>query len=137
MLSPKEIVADRMLAKDAYSQWLGINLLDVSLGYAKLKMTVRSEMLNGFKIAHGGISFGLADSALAFASNSRGLIAYSVSTDINHLQKVMENEILFAEAKEEYYNGKIGKYKVEITNQDEALVAIFNGLVYVTKKEWE
>ncbi len=136
MLSPKEIVVDRMLSQDSYSQWLGITLLDVSLGYAKVKMQVRSEMLNGFRIAHGGISFGLADSAFAFASNSRGQLAYSVSTEINHLQKVFEGDTLFAEAKEEFYNKKIGKYRVEVTNQDNAIVAIFNGLVYVTKKEW-
>lgn len=136
MLSPKEIVVDRMLAKDSYSQWLGITLLDVSLGYAKVKMQVRSEMLNGFSIAHGGISFGLADSAFAFASNSRGQMAYSVSTEINHLQKVLDGDTLFAEAKEDFYNKKIGKYRVEVTNQDSAIVAIFNGLVYVTKKEW-
>ena len=137
MLSPKQIVEERMLANDAYSQWLGISLLEIELGYAKIKMEVRPEMLNGFKIAHGGISFGFADSAFAFASNSRGLLAYSVSTDINHLQKVMQNDVLFAEAKEEFYNGKIGKYRVEVTNQKTEVVAIFNGLVYVTKKPWK
>lgn len=137
MLSPQEIVVDRMLANDHYSQWLGINLIDVGLGYAKIDMKIRGEMLNGFGIAHGGISFSFADSAFAFASNSRGQYAYSVSTDINHLQKVFENDVLFAEAKEEFYNGKIGKYRVEITNQDQAIVAIFNGMVYVSKKKWE
>lgn len=137
MLSPQEIVIDRMLAKDAYSQWLGISVEDLSLAYAKLKMVVRPEMLNGFKIAHGGISFGLADSALAFASNSRGKLAYSISTDINHLQKVFAEDVLFAEAKEEFYNGKIGKYKVDVTNQKNELVAIFNGMVYVSGKSWE
>jgi len=136
MLSPKEIVSDRMLDKDSYSQWLGISLLEVSLGYAKLKMIIRPEMLNGFEIAHGGISFSLADSALAFASNSRGHLAYSVSTDINHLQKVLAGDVLFAEAKEEFYNGKIAKYRVAITNQNKELVAIFNGMVYISKKEW-
>ena len=136
MLSPEEIVVDRMLANDSYSQWLGISLLDIRLGYAKIKMTVRPEMLNGFKIAHGGISFGFADSAFAFASNSRGQFAYSVSTDINHLKKVFASDVLFAEAKEEFYNGKIGKYRVEILNQNEELVSIFNGMVYVSKKEW-
>ena len=137
MLDPKVIVEERMLANDAYSQWMGVELLDVKLGYAKLKMKVRSDMLNGFKIAHGGISFGLADSALAFASNSHGKLAYSISTDINHLEKVYVDDILFAEAEEEFYNGKLGKYKVKVKNQKDDIVAIFNGMVYVTKKLWE
>lgn len=136
MMSPKEIAVHRMLAKDNFSQWLGITILEVSSGYSKIKMQVRSEMLNGFSITHGGISFSFADSAFAFASNSRGYVAYSVSTDINHLQKVLEGDFLFAEAKEEFYNGKIGKYRVEVTNQDKEVVAIFNGLVYVSKREW-
>lgn len=137
MLEPQDIVENKMLAKDAYSQWLGIELLTVRAGYVKLKMMVREDMLNGFKIAHGGISFGLADSALAFASNAHGKMAYSISTDINHLEKVFVNEVLFAEAEEEFYNDKLGKYKVLIKNQDDKIVAIFNGMVYVTKKEWE
>ncbi len=137
MLDPKIIVEERMLAKDAYSKWLGVELIEVRLGYAKIQMKVSADMLNGFGIAHGGISFGLADSAFAFASNSRGMLAYSISTDINHLEKVNLDDVLFAEAEEEFYNGKLGKYKVHIKNQNDQIVAIFNGMVYVTKKAWE
>lgn len=137
MLDPKIIVEERMLPKDAYSNWLGVELLEIRLGYAKIKMKVGADMLNGFEIAHGGISFGLADSAFAFASNSRGLMAYSISTDINHLEKVYLDDVLLAEAEEEFYNSKIGKYKVVVKNQNDKVVAIFNGLVYVTKKVWE
>ena len=137
MLDPREIVESRMLVNDAYSQWLGIEIVDLGLGHVKLKMKVREDMLNGFKIAHGGISFSLADSALAFASNSHGKIAYSISTDINHLEKVLVNDVLFAEAEEEFYNDKLGKYKVIVKNQSDRTVAIFNGMVYVTKKLWE
>ncbi len=137
MLSPEQIVKERMLENDHYSQWLGVELLKIKGGYSKIKMVVRKEMLNGFQIAHGGISFGFADSAFAFASNSRGKLAYSISTDINHLQKVFEGDVLFAEAIEEHYNGKIGKYKVDVRNQNDILVATFNGLVYVSKKDWE
>lgn len=137
MLDPREIVESKMLANDAYSQWLGIELLDLRIGYVKLKMKVREDMLNGFKIAHGGISFSFADSALAFASNSHGKMAYSISTDINHLEKVYVDDVLFAEAEEEFYNEKLGKYKVLVKNQNGQTVAIFNGMVYVSKKLWE
>jgi len=136
MLSPEEIIKDRMLLKDAYSQWLGVELVELGLGYVKIKMKLREEMLNGFKIGHGGVSFGFADSALAFASNSHGKLAYSINTSINHLKKVQLGDELFAEAEEEFYDGKLGKYKVTVTNQKNDTIAIFSGMVYVTKKDW-
>jgi len=71
MNNPQKIVI-KMFDQDAFSQWLGIQIVDVSEGYCQIKMTVRKEMLNGFQIAHGGIAYSLADSALAFASNSNG-----------------------------------------------------------------
>ena len=61
-------IANKMYEQDAFSQWLGIDIEDVTEGYCKLKMSVRKEMLNGFQIAHGGIAYSLADTALAFAS---------------------------------------------------------------------
>jgi len=137
MLKPEEIVIEKMLAEDAYSQWLGIKIETISLGYAKISMTIRAEMLNGFKIAHGGISFGFADSAFAFASNSRGRHAYSIETGINHLEKLKEGETIFAEATEEYFNDKLGKYRVEVTRSGGSLVALFHGMVYRTQKLWE
>ena len=66
-------VVDKMINGDAFSQWLGIEVLEITEGSCKLKMTVRKEMTNGFNIAHGGISYSLADSALAFAANSDGI----------------------------------------------------------------
>lgn len=137
MITPEKIVYERMLKEDAFSQWLGIRVEEVSLGYAKLSMTIRPEMLNGFKIAHGGISFSFADSAFAFASNSRGQLSYSIETGINHLEKLMEGDTIFAEAKEEYFNEKLGKYRVEVTKGNGDLVALFHGMVYRTKKEWK
>ena len=65
-------IIDAMMKKDLFSQWLGIERVEERVGYCKLKMTVRPEMCNGFEIAHGGITYSLADSALAFASNSNG-----------------------------------------------------------------
>ena len=71
-MNQSEKIVDKMYQNDAFSQWLGIEVVEVKDGYCKLNMTVRKEMLNGFQIAHGGIAYSLADSALAFASNSHG-----------------------------------------------------------------
>ena len=81
MLSPKEIVS-KMISNDAFSKWLGINILKLEKGYCKLEMKVVKEMTNGFDIAHGRICYSLADSALAFASNSHGKMALSIETSI-------------------------------------------------------
>jgi len=129
-------VVDTMYNGDAFSQWLGIERIEVRAGYCKLKMTVRSEMTNGFNIAHGGISYSLADSALAFASNGHGEQAVSIETSISHTKAVKANDVLFAEATEQNLSRKTGLYEVRVTNQNQELVALFKGTVYRTGKAW-
>jgi acyl-CoA thioesterase len=134
--TPKEIV-DTMMAKDYFSQWLGIKVLGAGNGTSKLSMVVRKEMLNGFGIAHGGITYCLADSALAFSSNSHGKKAVSVETSISHTISVAEGDELVAEAKEEHCSNKIGIYSIVIKRVgDNAVVALFKGTVYRTSKDW-
>ena len=136
MLSPKEIV-NTMMAADYFSQWLGIEILEAKEGLSKLQMTVRKEMLNGFGIAHGGITYSLADSALAFASNSHGQKAVSIETSISHTNPLKENDIIIAEACEETCSNKIGIYTIKITKRsDLKVVALFIGTVYRTSKNW-
>lgn len=135
--STAEKVVRKMYDGDFFSQWLGIELLECSAAHCKLKMTVRKEMLNGFGIAHGGITYSLADSALAFASNSHGRKSVSVETSISHTKKVVEGDTLFAEAKELSLSEKIGVYQIEVTNQHKETVALFKGTVYRTSKHWE
>lgn len=130
-------VIDRMMEKDWFSQWLGIERLDEGPGHCTLRMRVRREMLNGFAIAHGGISYSLADSALAFASNSHGRHAVSIETSISHVRPVHEGDVLTARAIEEHLSHKIGVYRVVVTNQDDQQVALFKGTVYRTSREWE
>jgi acyl-CoA thioesterase len=89
-------IVNKMYDQDAFSQWLGIEIIDVSEGYCQLKMKVRKEMLNGFHIAHGGIAYSLADSALAFASNSHGRKSLSVETSISHMVSIKAGDILTA-----------------------------------------
>ncbi len=134
-MEPKAIV-DKMYNGDAFSQWLGIERLEERPGYCRLQMTVREEMTNGFKIAHGGITYSLADSALAFASNSHGRQAVSIETSISHTRPVHINDVLTAEATELNITNATAIYDIKITNQNKEVVALFKGTVYRTKKEW-
>ena len=101
-----EKVVDHMLVQDAFSQWLGIALLEVREGYSRIQMTVRKEMVNGFGIAHGGISFSLADSAFAFACNNRNNLSVALDTNISFTRAVQIGDILTAEATE-IHNGQV------------------------------
>lgn len=135
MKSPKEIV-DQMMTNDFFSQWLGVDVLEVGEGYSKLQMIVRKEMLNGFGIAHGGITYSFADSALAFASNSHGIQAVSIETSISHTKPVVEGDELIAIVKEESKTNKIAIYSITVINQNSHVVALFKGTVYRTGKGW-
>ncbi len=129
-------IVNKMYDQDAFSQWLGIEIVDVSEGYCQLKMKVRKEMLNGFHIAHGGIAYSLADSALAFASNSHGRKSLSVETSISHMVSIKAGDMLTAMTKELSRSAKIGVYLITITNNENQERANFKGTVYRTSKEW-
>ena len=135
MSNPRKII-NKMFNQDAFSQWLGVEIIDVSEGFCQLKMIVRKEMLNGFQIAHGGIAYSLADSALAFASNSHGRKSLSVETSISHTVSVKEGDVLTVTTKELSLSDKIGVYLITIINQSNEDVAFFKGTVYRTSKEW-
>ncbi|MBH49589.1 MAG: thioesterase [Candidatus Marinimicrobia bacterium] len=129
-------VIHQMYKNDAFSQWLGIEIVDMKEGFCELKMIVREEMLNGFQIAHGGIAYSFADSALAFASNARGRKSLSVETSISHTVSVKDGDVLTAITDEVSLSDKFGVYLVTITNQKNQQVAIFKGTVYRTSKKW-
>ena len=128
-------VVNHMMENDLFSKWLGIELLQVSEGHSKIKMTVRPEMINGFGIVHGGIAFSLADSAFAFACNNRNNLSVALDTSINFTKPVHVADILTAEAKE-IHNGKsTGLYHIVITNQRDHMVAMFKGTCFRTGKK--
>ncbi len=129
-------VVDKMYSKDGFSNWLGIEVIETGVGKSVLRMTVRKEMLNGFGIAHGGITYSFADSALAFSSNSHGRMSVSVETSISHIQQVKEGDVLTAVAEEQSISNKIAVYHITVTNQERTRVALFKGTVYRTAKEW-
>ena len=129
-------VVEKMMNGDAFSQWLGIEVLEIAEGYCKIQMKVRDEMTNGFNIAHGGISYSLADSCLAFAANSDGIQSLSIETSISHTKKVESGDILTATSKGIDNTNKTAMYDISITNQDNIEIAHFKGTVYRTLKEW-
>ncbi|MEO6883953.1 MAG: GxxExxY protein [Bacteroidia bacterium] len=132
-----EKVIDKMYKNDGFSSWLGIECVKIETGACVLKMKIRKEMLNGFGIAHGGITYSLADSALAFASNSHGRKSVSVETSISHTEPCKEGDVLIATAEEMSLSNKIGIYQITIKNQDKKIVALFKGTVYRTSKDWD
>jgi acyl-CoA thioesterase len=129
-------VVDKMMSGDSFSKWLGIEVLEISEGFCKLQMKVRKEMTNGFAIAHGGVSYSLADSCLAFSANSDGIQSVSIETSISHTKKVKSGDLLTATSKEINKSNKTALYYITITNQDKLEVAHFKGTVYRTGKEW-
>ena len=127
-------VVEQLMLDDKFSQWLGIEVLEIREGFSKIKMTVRAEMLNGFGIAHGGIAFSLADSAFAFACNNRNNLSVALDTSINFIKPVHTNDVLIAEAKE-LHNGKsTGLYHITVTNQNDHIIAMFKGTCFRTNK---
>jgi len=125
-----------MLNQDAFTSWLGIEILEVEKGRCKVAMTVRKEMLNSMNKAHGGISYSLADTAFGFAANTHGKYAVSIETSINHIKALNEGDYLIAESVIEEVGSKLGFNIVEVKRGDE-LVALFKGVVYRTSKDWE
>ena len=127
-------VITKVMKDDLFSQWLGIEIIEIKEGYSKIKMAVRNEMINGLGIVHGGIAFSLSDTAFAFACNSRNNLSVALDTSINFLKPVHPGDELTAEAKE-IHNGKsTGLYQITITNQRKHTVAIFKGTCFRTNK---
>jgi acyl-CoA thioesterase len=127
-------VVDHMMTHDRFSQWLGIEVLEVREGYSRIRMEVRTEMVNGFGIVHGGVPFSLADSAFAFACNNRNNLSVALDTSINFLKPTKVGDVLVAEAIEQHDGRSTGLYQITITNQHEQQVALFKGLCFRTHK---
>lgn len=131
--NPVEVV-NYMMQQDLFSQWLGITVIEVKEGYSKIQMQVRKEMVNGFGVVHGGVTFALGDSAFAFACNNRNNLSTALDVSITYTKPVQQNDILIAEAKE-LHNGKsTGLYIVTVINQHNEQVALFKGTCFRTGK---
>ena len=126
-----------MYDHDAFSRWLGIELVAVGEGTCTLQLRVRAEMLNGFGVAHGGITFSLADSAFAFACNSQGRHAVSIHCTVEHVAPVYAGDVLTAITREEHLGRGISNYAVRVTKTKGEAVAFFRGVAYRKQQQWE
>lgn len=130
----KEVV-DHLIKNDLFSEWLGIEVIDIKEGYSKIRMTIREEMINGFGILHGGITFSLADSAFAFACNNRNNLSVALDTSINFMKPGHMGDMLIAEAKEMHNGKSTGLYQISVFNQNDHLIALFKGTCFRTGKK--
>lgn len=116
-----------MLAEDAASRGIGIEIDAMAPGYARLRMRVRPEMLNGFKICHGGYITTLADSAFAFACNSRNELTLAAAISVDFIAPAQLDDLLTAEAREVSLSGRTGLYDATVRNQRGDMVAVLRG----------
>jgi acyl-CoA thioesterase len=126
-----QTIADRvgtgMLAEDAASRGLGMKIEAMGPGYSRMAMAVRPEMLNGFKICHGGFITTLADSAFAFACNSYNELTLAAGIVVDFVAPAREGDVLTAEAREATLAGRTGVYDVKVTNQRGETIALLRG----------
>ena len=122
-----EAAGAAMFARDAASQALGMKLVEIRPGYARMTMPVRSDMLNGHQTCHGGFIFALADSAFAFACNSHNHTTVGAGCTIDYLAPGRQDDLLTAEAIERTLVGKTGIYDVNVSNQEGKMIATFRG----------
>jgi acyl-CoA thioesterase len=134
-----QALADRLVAgmrtRDQFSAWLGVDVVTLAPGTCTVRMVVRPEMLNGFDVCHGGVTFSLADTAFAFASNTHGRLSMSVENCISYLGPVAAGDVLTAIAREEDAGPRLARYHVTVRKQDDTKVAIFHGTVYRTQRQ--
>jgi acyl-CoA thioesterase len=135
MKSPVDIVTS-MYQNDVFSVSLGIKIEHVDLGEVKLSLPIKIEHTNGFKIAHGGICYALADTCLAFVANTYGFKAVSVETSISHVAMVNVNDTLTAHSNLVHKGKSSAVYTVDVKNQENNLVAHFKGTVRISKEMW-
>ena len=128
-------VVSHMMENDFFSQWMGVEVLEVKEGYSRIRMTIRKEMVNGFGIVHGGLPFSLADSAFAFACNNRNNLSVALDVTITFMKAVNVGDVLTAEAKEIHNGRSTGVYLIMVTNQKNEQVALFKGTCFRTGKK--
>jgi len=122
--------AEAMFSRDRASQSLGMRIEEARPGYARVSLTIEESMVNGHDIAHGGVTFTLADSAFAFACNSRNEPNVALQASISYVAAVKLGDRLVAAAQEQSSKGRTGVYDIRVTRGDDELVALFRGVCY-------
>lgn len=125
--------AERLFSADLASRSLGIALLEIGPGMARMTMTVRSDMINGHGVCHGGYIFALADSAFAFACNSHGEPAVGAAVAIDFLAPARLGDVLTASAREVWLRGRTGLYDLCVSRADDEVIAHARGRSHRSK----
>lgn len=136
-LSPQalaERVVALMVEHDHFTRWLGAEILEIRPQFAKLRMVVRREFLNGFAVCHGGVTFALADSAFGFACNTQGNLAVSIENGMTYPAAAREGDVLTATAQQEAGSNRLLYYRVDVVTADGTVVGLFRGTAYRTEK---
>ena len=129
-------VVNKMLEKDTFGRWLNPEILKMEAGYCLMTLKVRDEFLNGVGILHGGIVFGIADVAFAYASNSHNRVAVALDVSISFPNAGHVGDTLTIEANETYLGDKTAIYQIRVTNQHDKLLGLFTGTVYRMHKKY-
>ncbi len=132
----KHIVENLMFPTETFIKWLGVELIEVGVGYAQIRMLVREDMLNGHQTAHGGISYSLADTCFAYCSNSLGKKAVSIETSISHTRPIFPKDILIATSSLENHSKRLAIFHITVKNQHDKVVALFKGTVFIKEEDW-
>lgn len=131
--SPQDIVS-HLMTRDAFSQWMGVSVIEAAAGRSVLQMTVRDDMVNGFGTLHGGVLFAFADSAFAFATNAGGMLSVAVDCSISFPVACRPGDVLRAVAVEQSTTNRLAFCEVTVRNHDEVAVGYFRGTVYRTAR---
>lgn len=124
------MTAQEFFKNDLFATNAGVELIEIREGYSKARMEIKEEHLNAGRRTQGGAIFTLADLALAAAANSHGTLAFSLSSNITFLRASGPGDTLYAEARERYIGRSTGYYQIDVTNQDNILIATFESSVF-------
>ena len=132
---PHHAVQAWLEKQDPFSAWLGVVIEEVRPGYCRLRLPVRPDMLNGFGLVHGGVTFAAADTAFSIACNTHGRQSVGLTATIDYLEPGRPGDVMLIEAVEAGLKHRIGVYEVNIHNQAGQRLALFKGTAYRTSTE--
>lgn len=130
-------IISHLLENDPFSQWMGVIIKDTGKGYCKISCSVKSDMLNGFNVTHGGIVFALADTALAFSAATFGEVSLAIDNSISFTKKSVTGDQLTATSSCLNITRKTGLFEIKVTNSADELIAVMKGTVYRTGNKVE
>jgi acyl-CoA thioesterase len=131
----RDLVVKTILERDAFSKWLGLELIEYHEGYVMLQAKIRPEMMNGIGSLHGGVTFAMADSAFAITCNMENQISVALEASMSFTKAGAVNDVFTITSKELNATRKTGLYEVKVVNQRDELVAVFKGTCYRVGKQ--